>query len=515
MRSFYHKPLDQTIDLIWNNINKSYKKAFFFVLVVNLLAFGFEMTNLTIHHDDIWQLFIQDDIIGHYLGRFGLGWSHYRLQNAHIMPFLQLLEGVVFMSLYGLVISYLWGLKRTTDIVIISSIVCVFPFMAQMFSYNALTAPYAFAHLLSAIAVLLSIRATIVSMVTAALLYTVVFSIYQSLIANAATIFILWFLSALLFANKPEELSLKAVSKPLFGALVSVLAGGLVYITIISFMDLDFDSYQNAGDAFNLQPKTSPLYAITKIFKGAYSFFLWPEYYFPNYLKRLQLVLLVIASILCVWIPKSKLLKILAPIILLITFFSPRLLQLIHADGHYHNLTLTAYAVTISGFIMIIFKANIIILRNLSIILTSILIAGYIIQCNWISTVNYLNTLAHYTTLNQVITRVRSLPEEWDGKKVIAFGKYNMKQEYPYITTTGVATEYIGGKISTSLNNLARLMRDEITFVTPAEQTSTQGVLEFAKSHPVWPHPKSVGVVDGVGIVIFSKDNLSKGDGNK
>lgn len=509
MKFLYNQPLDQTIDLLWNNINSSYRKAFFFVFGVNLLAFGFEMTNLSIHHDDIWQLFIQDDIIGHYLGRFGLGWLHYQMQNGHIMPFLQLFEGMVFMSVYGLVISYLWGLKRTTDIVIISSIVCVFPFMAQMYSYNALTAPYALAHLLSALAVLFSIRATLLNIAIAALMYTAAFSIYQSVIANSATIFILWLLSSLLFASKSEEISFKAVLKPTFGALVSVIAGGVIYISIIWFMDVDFDSYQNAGDAFNLQPKTSPLDVIPKILRGTYSFLFWPEYYFPYYLKQLQLIFVVVAGIICFWKPKAKFLKIFAPAILLITFISPRLLQFIHTEGNYHNLTLTAYAVSISGLIMIIFRANYVLLRNLTIIFTSILIGGYIIQCNWISTVNYLNTLAHYSTLNQVLTRVRSLPEEWDGKKVVVIGKYKMQQEYPFIQTTGVATEYIGGRNSIALNNLAHLMRDEMVFITPEqEQASTLKALEYARSHPVWPHPKSVGVVDGVGVVVFSKDAL-------
>lgn len=508
MMFFFKKPLDQSIDLLWNKINKSYKKAFFFVIGVNLLAFGFEMTNLTLQHDDIWQLFIQDDILGHYLGRFGLGWLHFQLQNAHIMPFIQLLEGVVFMSVYGLVISYLWGLKRTTDIVIVSSIVCVFPFMAQVYSYNALTAPYALAHALSAIAVLLSIRATIINVAIAALLYTAAFSIYQAVIANSATIFILWFLSALLFTNKSEDLNLKTMYKPLLGALISVLVGGVIYVSIIWFMDLDFDSYQNAGNAFKLQPKASSLDVIPKILQGTRSFFFWPGYYFPNYLKQLQLTFLVIASILCFWIPKGPLLKISAFVILVISFFSPRLLQFIHIEGNYHNLTLTAYAVTISGFIMIIFRAKYIVLRNMTIIFTSILIGGYIIQCNWISTVNYLNTLAHYSTLNQILARVRSLPDEWNGEKVIVIGNYNMKQEYPYKSITGVATDEMREKNIKQLNYLASLMRDEMTFVN-VEQTNTQGALEYARSHPAWPHPKSVGVVDGIGVVVFSSNHLS------
>jgi len=52
-------------------------------------------------------------------------------------------------------------------------------------------------------------------------------------------------------------------------------------------------------------------------------------------------------------------------------------------------------------------------------------------------------------------------------------------------------------------NLLARLMRDPATFVA-ADDTMPK-VLEFAASHPQWPHPASVGVVDGMGVVVFAK----------
>ena len=509
MRFLYNRPLDQTIGELWNKIDGTYKKAFFFVVGVNLLAFGFEMTNLTIHHDDIWQIFIRDNIIGHYLGRFGLGWLHYRVQNAHIMPFLQMFEGIVFMTAYGLVISHLWGLRRTADIVLVSSIVCVFPFVAQIYSYNALTALYPIAHLLSAIAVLLSTRATLVHIAVASLLYTAAFSIYQSVIANAATIFVLWVLSSLLFTSKPEDFSIKTMIKPLLAACLSVVSGGLLYVAIVWFQDIDFSSYQGAGEAFSLQRGFSPSYAITEVIKGTRSFFFWPEHYFPDFLKKLQLIFLATAGILCLWLPNGLPKKTAAAVIFLLAFLSPRILQLIHPEGDYHNLTLTAYAVTIAGSVMIVLRAKYILVRNLSIAFAAILIGGYIIQCSWISTVNYLNTLAHYTTLAQVLARVRSLPEEWNGEKVIVVGNYKMKQDYPYKETTGVATNYIGAKFTKHMNYLARLMRDEMVFV-PADQT-TPKALEYAREHLAWPHPTSVGVVDGAGVVVFSNGNLKPG----
>ena len=134
-------------------------------------------------------------------------------------------------------------------------------------------------------------------------------------------------------------------------------------------------------------------------------------------------------------------------------------------------------------------------------IAAAILIAGYVMQCNWISTVNYLNTQAHFSTLTQVLARIRSLPDaQWDGKKVAVVGHYDMPSDYPFRLSTGVANKYMDAE---HLNALARVLRDEATFVA-ADQAMPK-VLEYAATHAAWPDPRSVAIVDGVGVVVFSK----------
>jgi hypothetical protein len=125
-------------------------------------------------------------------------------------------------------------------------------------------------------------------------------------------------------------------------------------------------------------------------------------------------------------------------------------------------------------------------------------------QCNWISTVNYLNTVAHYATLTEVLARLRSLPEgNWDGKKVAVVGAYDMPSDFPFKPATGVATEFMD---AIHMDRLARLMRDEVTFVQ-ADQTLPKA-LEYAATHAAWPDPGSVGVVDGMGVIVFSNTSL-------
>lgn len=269
---------------------------------------------------------------------------------------------------------------------------------------------------------------------------------------------------------------------------------------IVSLMDIPFDSYQSAGDAFKLSGGLNLILALTKITEGTRSFFFWPESYFPNYLKKLQLLIFLFGSLLCFWMPKSYARKLGAFALLTLIVFAPRFLQLLHPGGKYHALTLTAYALVFSGAVLIVNRAGYTYLRNLSIVLSFFLVAGYILQCNWISTVNYLNTLAHYSTLTQVLARVRSIPDAaWDGKQIVVVGSYNMPSEYPFRPATGVASNFMDAG---HMQKLAQLMREQVNFVEANE--SMLKILEYAKTHQPWPSPESVSVVDSKGLVVFS-----------
>lgn len=501
MKRLFSTPLDQLLANYWGKVDPSYRKAIFFVVVVNLLAFGYEMTNLTLHHDDVLQIFIKDATLGYDLGRFGLAWLHYYGQNAYFMPLLQMAEGIALMTAYGVLMAYFWGVKKTTDIILIASIVSVFPFMAQIYQYNTAMAPYPLAHLLAATAIFLSARATFLSVAVASILYVIAFSIYQSVIANAAAIFLIWALGVLIFNEGPRALLLRTLARSAAGALVAVIAGSLVYLFLVSAMNITINDYQGADQAFKLNKHIDLIQAATEIAKGTRSFFFWPENYFPEHLKKLQLIFLLGATFYCLWLPRGIVLKITAGMIFILVLFAPRLLQLIYPAGNYHNLTLTGYAVVIAGFIMIVVRSGQTPVRNLSMILASGLIAGYVMQCNWISTVNQLNTYAHYATMSQILGRIKSLPAgQWDGKKVMVVGKYDMPSDYPYRPATGVATEFIDAHHA---QKFARLMREEITFMPEDETTPT--ALEYAAKHSQWPHPDSVGVVDGVAVVVLSK----------
>src|ERR1700756_1494144 len=87
MRSLAATPLDVLVAGWWSRIDPVHKKGFFAAVVVSLLAFGFQMTNLILHHDDVLQIFIEDTILGHFLGRWSLGWLHLYTQNDYFMPF--------------------------------------------------------------------------------------------------------------------------------------------------------------------------------------------------------------------------------------------------------------------------------------------------------------------------------------------------------------------------------------------------------------------------------------------
>jgi hypothetical protein len=501
MRSPFNTPLERIVSDWWGRIDVASRRAFFAALCVNVLAFGWEMTNLTLHHDDVLHFFIEDTILGHYLGRFGFGWLHYYTQNHYVMPFLQMTEGIVLMSTYGVVVARFWGARSTTDIAVIAAIICVFPYMAHVYQYNTSMAPFPAAHLLVALAVILSVRATIIHVAIASVLYVAAFSIYQAVVANAATILVIWLLTKVLFGGEDDGLFAPKTGRATLAALLSGIAGGLIYLVAVSTMHLQPDSIHSSDEAFHLRDALDWSNSIPAIWQGTRSFFRWPESYFPDYLKALQLAFLGVAAVYCLWVPRRLWGKSAAIALLVLACFTPRVLQLLHWKGHYHSLTLTAYAVLIAGTVMIINRAGRVVARNLSIVFSTLLIAGYVLQCNWISTVNYLNTTAHFATLTQVLARVRSIPDaRWDGKRIVVVGTYDPPSDYPFKLAAGVATKFMDAQ---HMEKLARLLRDEATFVA-ADETMPK-VLEYAATHPAWPDPGSVGVVDGMGVVVFSK----------
>jgi hypothetical protein len=496
----FNKPLDQILADGWRRIDPALRKAFFAVMLISLLAFGFEMTNLTLHHDDLAQIFIQDTILGHYLGRFGTGLLHYYTQDAHFMPFLQMAEGMILMAAYGLVVAHFWGARKTLDLTLIASILCVFPFMAQVYQYNSTMATYSVAHLLAALAVVLSARATVISVILAALAYVAAFSIYQSVISNSAAIFAIWLLFKAMFNDGGNSLFSLAIAKSVIAALVAVVAGGLIYVAAVSQMHLQFDAYQGAGEAFSFSKSLQLSVAIPTVIAGTKSFFLYPESYFPGYLKNIQLVLLLGAGMLCLWLPKTIANKLAALLILGLSLFTPRLLQVLHPGGVFHNLTLTAYAIIIAGCLTIHFRAGRIWLHNISSLLAVILIGGYLIQCNWISSVGYLNTLAHYSTMTQIMTQIKSLPAgEWDGRTVAVQGKHGMYSRYPFKKATGIASEFID---TGHMQWMAHLLRENMVFIDLAQ--ASPEARQYAVSRKPWPHADSLGVAGGVAVLVLS-----------
>lgn len=485
----------------WGAVPVVFRRAFLIVLGVSLLAFGFEMTTLSLHHDDLAQIFIEDTILGHYLGRWGTGWLHYYTQGAHIMPFLQMAQGVLLMAMYGLLVAHFWGLRRTLDIALVASVLCVFPFMAQVFQYNSTMATYNVAHLLAALAVIWSVKGTVRHTLAAVLAYVLAFSIYQSVIANAATLFLLWAMTRLLFiGDSPAGPRLKELGKGTLFTLLAVVAGGLIYVWTVSLMDLKFDAYQGAGEAFSFKEGLRLGSAIPAVLQGTRSSLWYPEAYFPEFLKKLQLLFLFGAAGISLWLPKRWSLKLAALALLGAATFSPRLLQVLHPSGTYHNLTLTAYALLVAGAIMVLLRAGPIMLRNSTVVLGTLLVAGYLVQCNWISTVGHLNTLAHYSTMTQVLARLNALPADgWDGKTIAVVGRYGMYTGYPYKRATGIASEFID---ESHIRNFALLLRDQRTFLVGVEVPAA--VRTYATKLPAWPHSESVGVTQGMAVVVLS-----------
>lgn len=510
MNTAMRVPIDHWLPGLWKRIDHAYKRAFLAAACVSLLAFGFEMTNLTLHHDDLAHLMVGKPLVGYYLGRFVNAWLFFYTLQGHFSPFLHLTIGLLLMCAYGVLVAHLWGVRRTLDVALVAAIVCVFPYMAHVYQYNSAMVAYPLAHLLAAAAVVLSTRTRPLSTLLSALMFFLAFSIYQAVLANAATLFVLWLLTQALATEGGQRQTLGVAIRASISTLLAVAAGGILHVLVVKALDIPFDSAQGADQAFSLRARLEHGLqlglAASEVLRGSRAFFVWPEAYLPQSLKALHALLLAVAAVGCLVLPRGVAAKAAALVLLAVALVAPRAMQFLHPQGSFHKLTLTAYALVIAASVMISMRMRWVPIRNAAALAATLLIAGYVAQCGWISTVNLLNTQAHFSTTTQILARLRSMPEQsWDGKTIAVVGSYDMPTTFPFQPATGVASRFMNAG---HMTHIARLLRDEATFV-PAN-ASMPDVLAFAAGRKPWPSPDSVGVVDGVGVIVLSKS--SKGD---
>jgi hypothetical protein len=286
---------------------------------------------------------------------------------------------------------------------------------------------------------------------------------------------------------------------------MAAILGGLVYLALVFLIGTPISTAQGAEQAFSLKRDVGPLLLFSIVSQGSRGFFLWPEHYFPGYLKQIQLLLVAGAAIACLWLPKTPGSKIGALALLALAAVAPRSLQLLHPGGTFHNLTLTAYAIVIAGSLMIILRGAPGALRNAAGVVALAVISGYVLHCNWISTVNHQNTTAHFAQTTQILARIRALPaQQWDGNSIAVAGSLPLFGEYPFRKATGVATDFID---ATHLQRLARLLRDNVK-VLPIDE-ATPKAREAAAALPAWPDPGSVAIIDGMAIIVLGKPRRS------
>ena len=501
LRDVVRRPLEDTLKAVWDAFPLEYRRAAAIIVVVNLAAFGFQMANLSFHHDDVAQFFRNDGKLGHQLGRYGYSWLHHYVQGSYYLPFLQLFEAILLTTAYGLVVAHAFGLRRTAEVAVLGSIVSVFPYMAQLYQYDTAAFPFAFAHLLAGLAAMLSLRGGRVGVVAAVLLYASAFAIYQSVLGNALAILAFATIFKLIFADDARSAHAGHALASFAGGLIAVACGGVLYVILVKLSGVPIDSYQGANKAFSLSDGVDIPLSLSVILKASRGAFVWPENYFPLWAKQLQLILIAMAGLYCLISTAGAGRKFAVLVLLLLGLLAPRALQFVHPQGAFHNLTLTAYAVVIAGAFAIVARCAGAIVRNAALVTAVLIVYAYLVQANWMATVNQLNWAAHQLTMSQILGRIDSLPRDaWDGKTVAVYGKLELVDTYPYRKQTGIAVSFIDEE---HFQRFSRLLRQEVQVVTSKEMSAD--LRRTVEGLPTWPAAGSVQLVGNMAVVVLSR----------
>ena len=200
----------------------SEKITFFWALIlINLLSFGFIMSNLVLNHDDVQQSF-------NYNAWWGTGrWMAALIQEGifqnHLLPFLTMSIGILLMLLYGFFVCRIWAINNSVNKFIVIAVLTTFPYMSNLYAYKTAQVVYPLSFLLTAIAFYLSCQKGKRTILYAGFIYMLAFACYQVVLGLIPSLFAFLMIFMMLQQNKDKQtykLALQIFSAVLLGAIL-------------------------------------------------------------------------------------------------------------------------------------------------------------------------------------------------------------------------------------------------------------------------------------------------------
>jgi hypothetical protein len=509
--SVFNTQIDRLVIAKWQEIDPNYKRIFFIFFMLNIFSYGFEMTNLILNYDDVVHFFeTEHPARGVAVGRWLWGVVHYFFLNQYFLPLVSLPISISCMFFYGYFICRIWQLTDVVSIFFIIVILSLFPYMADIYTFNSCALPYALSHGLAAAGIYVALKDRWFHIILGAFLISLSIAGYQTVISSIAVIVVFFGIISLNIEIGPNNF--KETLRNVLKIILAVLIGFILYFASVKISlyitGMHLAAHGGADSMFSLKSKS--LFAgFSKAFSGTTDFLFSSEAYFPLYIKAIYTMFMSLSIIFLLKNIKNSRLKSLFSILLLTSaIFLARFLQIVNPDAHYPARTLTSYAVLYAGCFMICTKFDSIFLRNLVLIGASIMCLGFIYQNNQKFVTGLQNTRAEQAFISRIIARAEQLPgySKLKHKVFASIGRLPrgaLYNGYPFSGPPGINLFSATGR-STIIPAL-RLMRIDAIPPTIKQMRIAE---EYARTHRAWPHPDSVAIVDDVVVIVLSNNHL-------
>lgn len=334
---------------------KSSRLYFAVSFLVGILTYGFCFTNKLEQMDDLACMFYTGASMSS--GRWGLDITKHFLPSYSI-PWLNGILSVLLLSLSICIIIKLFNIKHKILSVLLSAIIISFPSQTVTFGYMYTSTHYAFAVLLTVIAVyLLCSNNSLGSFAVSSLLLVFSLSIYQAYIALAVSLFLVYIIYLCISTEMPSKSILYCGLRLFLSLCISAAVYFVITFLLMKFSSTQFNSYAESsmrgGFLHNLRVAITSF--VGYFYKGYYDLISTPVSQVAHIIVAALTIALIIIKILKYW--NSDLMRAILIIICIILFpLGVNCVRVI--SSQFHNVMLLSF-ISVYVLACIVFDASV------------------------------------------------------------------------------------------------------------------------------------------------------------
>ncbi len=515
----------ELVGYLRNKISPQQRLAFCSAFISGLLCHLFIITNSMYNNDDIRYLYVTFDKpeLGRWLQTYFAGLSSY-----FSLPVVNCVLGLFYIGLAAMAVTALFDLTEGLHILLVSSMIAVFPTVACIYSYTFAADPFMLSLFFSCLAAYYVTRTDRgrFTWLWGALFLMLSTAIYQAYLPFTLLLMLLWYIIAIL---SPERYDNRALVRKGLEYIIMLIVGMGAYAAgmkiTLACKEISLRDYQGISDSS--LPGPSMLLTRIKLALNDFIDFLKPSQVL-TYNRFMQaafiLTVLTLTVLFCYrFVQKKTYTSVLRIVLLLVSFacipLSVNVIYLISETVQYHMLMRHAWCILFIAPIVLFeaFKKDPAMKQTFAVLTEWCVIAAIIIATwNYILLDNiayynmnfrYEKTYAHCLELRD---RIKSAADYDRHLKLCFIGRYSKTfkaegTEDLLENMTGMKGAKIGSGTRIYIPFFRNCLGEDVEGVTDEEEAAMKENPIF-REMPAYPNDGCIRRIDDVLVVKLNED---------